>query len=379
MYVTRPLSLYLNDEAALSLPPPEGPNSGYLVISDESEIRLGNRRIKRLPFFQNRDFKVHDTYEYESPRRVVFIPVMNRPLSDNCYYVMLTDMWNKGNAATSSKEDDIVSCCGGGCIRDVLPHPSNPFNLYQQFEIIIHQQPYVRFHAKSVATDGIPPRFLRREWKPYIDIDTYRRPLPEALGLNSSLRAQLPHFNFSSSDNHSKPVVVGKWYCPFIFVRERVNRPTFYEMTLEQKWVRVYSKENDNSALEKRVHVEVDVETEVAKIAGKKDAFRDERDDAAYSGFVWFISSDDHRREERIGLSMAITDRMKWEQERFGWVSGKNGIEKLVRVEEFKGNGSWRKFSCYLLVETFVLKRKGKSIAITFDFNHTNQVRCKWE
>ncbi|XP_028803446.1 uncharacterized protein LOC114758560 [Neltuma alba] len=379
MYVTRPLSVFLKDEVALSLPPPEGPNSGYLVISDkESEtllrLRRDKYRIRRLPFFQNKDFIIDSLYA-DTRNNVLFVPVLDQPLSNNRYYVMLRDGWmDRGKAQTSLKEDDIE--CGGCCMPAAMPRPlNNPFDLYQQFEII--PKPRDRFQAKSIAPDGIPPMPLGEEWKAYVNMDTDRHPMSEASGLNSSLRSQLPHFNsLSSSDHHSEPVVVGKWYCPFMFVRDKGKKTTFYEMTLEQKWVRVFSKENDNSTAEKGVHVEVDVETEVAKIAGKKDAFRYQRNEACR--FVWFIGFD-RRRKEVVGLSRVIIERMKWEQERVGWVGGTNGAKKLVRVEEFKGNGTWRRFSCYLLVESFVLKRKDNSLVITRDFKHTHQVRCKWE
>ncbi|KAI9085745.1 hypothetical protein K1719_032351 [Acacia pycnantha] len=380
MYVTRPLSLYLNDELALTLPPPEH-NSGYLVISDaESEILLhlrgGNRRMRRLPFFQNKDFIVDSYSDSENHNQVLFIPVLNSPLSDNRYYVMIRG-WERNLAATSLREDELVTGCGGCCMKDAPSRPLNPFNSYQQFEII--QNPRDRFQAKSMAPDGVPPLFLREPWKPYIAMNTHRHPLQEALGLNSSLRAQLHHFNFSSSHDHSEPVIVGKWYCPFMFVRDNGKKTTFYEMTLEQKWVRFFSKENDNSTGEKGVHVEVDVETRVAKlIAGKTDVVREERDYVA-SGFWYFIGYDRYRREEVVGLSNVIMEKMKWEEESVGWVGGTNGNEKVVRVEEFEGSGTWRKFSCYLLAESFVLKRKDNSFVISFDFHHTHQVRCKWE
>ncbi|KAK4263713.1 hypothetical protein QN277_029092 [Acacia crassicarpa] len=198
MYLTRPLSLYLKDEDALTLPPPER-NSGYLVISDdESEtllrLRRANYRMRRLPFFQNKDFIVQSCSDGDASNQVLFIPVLNKHLSDNRYYVMLRRWWERGNAATSSKEDDMASCCWGCCIQDAQPCALNPFNSYQQFEII-HQKPRDRFQAKSIAPDGIPPMFLREQWAPHVDINTNRHPLHEALGLNSSLRAQLPHLN----------------------------------------------------------------------------------------------------------------------------------------------------------------------------------------
>ncbi|KAI9085723.1 hypothetical protein K1719_032329 [Acacia pycnantha] len=288
-------------------------------------------------------------------------------------------MWRnsstRGDAATSSKEDDVtVNCCGVSYIPEASPRPLNPFDSYQQFEII--QKPRDLFEAKSMASDGVPPLCLREQWKLHIS-NTLCPPYHEALGLNSSLRAQLPHFEFLSSHDHSEPVVVGKWYCPNMFVRDKGKKTRFYEMTLEQKWVRVFSKENNNSDVEKGVHVEVSVQTGLAKIGGKNDAFRDERNLA--SGFVKFISPD-QRRPEVVELSTVIMERIKWEQESVGWVRGtNNGTEKLLRVEEFEGSATWRKFSCYLLVESFVLKRKDKSLVITFDFNHIHQVRCKWE
>ncbi|KAI9085695.1 hypothetical protein K1719_032301 [Acacia pycnantha] len=355
MYVTRRLSLYLKDEVALTLPPPER-NSGYLVIYDaESETLLrlrrdNNDRIRRLPLFQNEDFtvKASDGEDYS----VLFIPVLNQPLSHNRYYVMWRNSSTRGDAATSSKEDDVtVNCCGVSYIPEASPRPLNPFDSYQQFEII--QKPRDLFEAKSMASDGVPPLCLREQWKLHIS-NTLCPPYHEALGLNSSLRAQLPHFEFLSSHDHSEPVVVGKWYCPNMFVRDKGKKTRFYEMTLEQKWFKLdWQKLVEN------------------------DAFRDERNLA--SGFVKFISPD-QRRPEVVELSTVIMERIKWEQESVGWVRGtNNGTEKLLRVEEFEGSATWRKFSCYLLVESFVLKRKDKSLVITFDFNHIHQVRCKWE
>jgi hypothetical protein len=59
MYVTRPLSMYKRNPSALSSAPPEGSNSGILIIQDEevdltycfccSKIDF----VKDLPFPQN--------------------------------------------------------------------------------------------------------------------------------------------------------------------------------------------------------------------------------------------------------------------------------------------------------------------------------------
>jgi hypothetical protein len=51
----------------------------------------------------------------------------------------------------------------------------------------------------------------------------------------------------------------------------------------------------------------------------------------------------------------------------------------VKRVEEFGGDGGWKKFGCYVLVERFVLRRMDGSLVLTNDFKHTHQVRSKWE
>lgn len=98
MYVTRPLSLYRKSPEALSLPP-EGPNSGYLVLQDEeSETTCcfgmcKEPDIKDFPFPQNKNLIVRYTTgagenQYTINDEVLFIPVINQPLSQNRYYVI---------------------------------------------------------------------------------------------------------------------------------------------------------------------------------------------------------------------------------------------------------------------------------------------------
>ena len=80
----------------------------------------------------------------------------------------------------------------------------------------------------------------------------------------------------------------------------------------------------------------------------------------------------------KVGLSTAVVERMKWEQERVGW----NGEEKQIRVkkvEEFKCTNGWKKFGCRVFVETFVLKTLEGSIVLTYAFRHHDQLWSKWE
>ena len=97
--MTRPLSLYKKSAGALSLPPPEGPSSGILVIQDEvlepaSCLGLGKyHEVNELPFPQNVNLElfyrsgisVNRTTHYH---HVAFIPVLDQPLSSNKYYVI---------------------------------------------------------------------------------------------------------------------------------------------------------------------------------------------------------------------------------------------------------------------------------------------------
>jgi len=101
MYVTRPLSMYKRNPSALSLPPPEGPNSGILIIQDEEAEPtccfglFKSDQVEDLPFPQNKNLKVRYTTSgagnsnsSTSINRVIFIPVLNQPLSSNQYYVI---------------------------------------------------------------------------------------------------------------------------------------------------------------------------------------------------------------------------------------------------------------------------------------------------
>ncbi|KAJ0094779.1 hypothetical protein Patl1_16575 [Pistacia atlantica] len=60
MYVTKPLSMLKKSPAALSEPPPEGPNSGILVIQDEETPTCcfglsRDDKLQNLPFPQNKN------------------------------------------------------------------------------------------------------------------------------------------------------------------------------------------------------------------------------------------------------------------------------------------------------------------------------------
>ncbi|PON44533.1 hypothetical protein PanWU01x14_266110 [Parasponia andersonii] len=391
MYVTRPLSLLRRHPELLSLTPQEGPNSGYLVLFDEeceTTTCFGlckDRSIRSLPFPQNKNLTIsYSTGENSYYDDVIFIPVLDQPLCSGRYYVIRRQGKHKGQVSASSTEDDMGTCFCCTFIRDVKPRPLDPSDIYQQVEVI--QKKHRGFTAASMAQDGFPPEFLRRKyWQLYMQTPRGYQ-LGEAPGLNSSLRARLPSLDFSPSNSSSESVVVGKWYCPFVFVKElggklseQMMKSAFYEMTLEQRWNRIF--ECDNVGNETRV-VSVD------EFVNREEAFVEEKEAICGwghidNGVTWYKTSLYGDQPERLlGLSVLLTERMRWEQERVGCLLDESERRVNVkRTEEFNGKGTnkWSKFGCYVLVERFVLKRVDGTVLLTHDFKHTNQIRSKWE
>ncbi|XP_055809802.1 uncharacterized protein LOC129880020 isoform X2 [Solanum dulcamara] len=395
MYVTRPMSYYQKNPDALSLPP-EGPNSGYLVIQDEESETYccfglcKNYDIMDMPFPQNKKLTVRYTSGSAEHRRVsrddvMFIPVLNKPLSSNQYYAIKHHGKRKGQAFTCSKEEDKQTCCFCRSVRDVKPKPLDPEETYQQFEICLYDtgcNAKGNFFAKSLAPDGFPPYFLRRKgWHLLAETPKSYELNHDALGLNAELRQQLPGFNFTPSCKSSEVVVVGKWYCPFVFIKdgtelkEQMKRSMFYEMTLEQRWEQFFTCQNDKINEGNSVLVDVALDTEVVLIAETNKATWDDRN--VVQGVIWFRSyGKDGNEATSLGLRREIVQRMKWEQERGGW----QNQGRIKQVEENRENGTkWKRFSCYVLVERFVLRRMDRSLVMTYDFKHIDKVKSIWE
>ncbi|XP_057445402.1 uncharacterized protein LOC130737607 isoform X2 [Lotus japonicus] len=287
-------------------------------------------------------------------------------------------------ACKSSREGDIVSCCFTDLLNDKGPKPFSLKDLYQIFKIHSHQSG--GFFAKSIAPDGIPPSFLRKKgWRIQISGSYKSCRLREALGVDAPLREKLPDFNFPISRKNSPPVVVGNWYCPFIFVREgsakarhQMKKSMFYSMRLEQRWEEIYSCGSDESEGDVDVVVvNVLVEREVVRVSGM-EASKSGRTDA--NGFFWFRAYNPYtRRRANVGLSSAIFEHMRWVEEQGGWAHG-HGKERMVRVrEEVRSQTQWVRFGCYVLVESFCLRTLDGKLVLRYDFRHTHHVKFKWE
>ncbi|KAH6820986.1 hypothetical protein C2S53_010587 [Perilla frutescens var. hirtella] len=374
MYVTRPLSQLLKS-AELVATPPDGPNSGILVIQDEEFVTYScfgcckNTSLKALPFPQDKELTLtytrgsgHSTQVSLDP--LFFIPVLNHPLE----------------AFTCSRiDEDKATSCFCRCIKDEKPRPLDPNNIYQQFEIVPYDflcsggEGY--FFARSVASDGFTPYFLgRMGWTIFSQTPKHFNLRP-ALGLDSRLRARLPRLGMVSV------ITVGRWYAPFIFVKEgtlrdQVERSMYYEVTLEQRWDRIYScRRNDPGIMINSVVIDTALEKERVFVGGSKASW-DER--SAVDGVVWF----DVDGGGGAGLRVELVQRMKWEEERGGWIGGgrEDRDVRIHRVEEFqKKGGDWNEFGCYVLVETFNFRRMDGSLLMSYDFNHFHHLKTKWE
>ena len=141
-------------------------------------------------------------------------------------------------ASASAKEEDRVPCCVCfNYVPEAKPRQADPYDIYQQFEI--HQRKSYYYSATSVSPDGVPPWFLKRKnWRVGYSTSQDFGLIDDAKGINTMRRSKLPG-DFNTS------VVVGKWYVPFIFVKERdakaqIKRSTYYSMTLRQSWEEVY-------------------------------------------------------------------------------------------------------------------------------------------
>lgn len=277
--------------------------------------------------------------------------------------------FNCRGASVCAKEEDIVTkCCCIRQVREAKPRQLDPYDIYQQFEI--HQtKPSSRYyHATSVAPDGVPPWFLKKkEWT----VEYSRSPefelRDDAKGTNTELRSELPFIGTRA--------VVGKWYVPFMFVKEiedhkdQIKTSMYYSMTLEQRWEEVFSCENHKSEC-CDVVVDVEVEDEVVKLEGQEMS---RGVDA--NGFVWFGVGD-----KKIGLGSVVVERMKWEEERFGWTSkGDQERATIKRLEKPKDGNFWKRYHCYVLIESFVLKRMNETLVLTYEFTHVDKLKSKWD
>lgn len=125
-------------------------------------------------------------------------------------------------------------------------------------------------------------------------------------------------------------------------------------MTLEQRWELVFSFQKNYVFDHQGNSVQVDalVEKEQVFIYGHEAA---QSINNVINGVIWFTGYDSGSRQVSVGLREEVIGRMKWEQERFGWVGGEERQVKINRIENFDESlRSWSELKCYVLVESSI-------------------------
>ncbi|CAK9316810.1 unnamed protein product [Citrullus colocynthis] len=158
------------------------------------------------------------------------------------------------------------------------------------------------FVSKSMAPDGVPQYFLSHQgWT--ADTKTLENfDATPALGVDVAVRARLPKLD--SKD----PMMVGKWYCPFIFIRDgevgaQMRDSVHYQMTLQQIGMRY---------LNAKIKMATTMWRWMFVLRGRRGALLAAERVVVSDGFMWFCASSE------VGLSMAVVERVKWEEERVG-------------------------------------------------------------
>ncbi|XP_074287341.1 uncharacterized protein LOC141612460 [Silene latifolia] len=401
MYVTRGLSLYRKDPSSLSIRPPDyAPNTGVLVMTDEATEEqdaycwgiCDYKNIKTLPFPQNKLLSIVHQSEFRkaSLTKVWFLPVLGHPLSAHRYYIIRAKGQHKGKACTSSKRADVWSCCCySEFINDLKPRPFDYRDIYQQFEIRRYHGG--GFYAKSVAYDGVPPNFLRKKgWEVRVH-RSIRGQLHDALGLDESVQASLPPpptFPIPPLHQRYTGVVIGRWYTPFLFLREEaklwrhMKKSMFYEITLEQYWEEIYSKQNESNE-DDSIVIDAMVKREEAIVYGMESVVEVN----PMLGYVSFTipSNLSNGNRVRLTMSLAVFEAMRGVQVERGWTNDQEFDVRVERVEEVgrrrrRGNHmEWRRFGCYVMVESYSIRRMDGVLIMKHNFKHTHKIQCRWD
>ncbi|XP_057828330.2 uncharacterized protein LOC131039558 [Cryptomeria japonica] len=264
-------------------------------------------------------------------------------------------------------------------VKDIHPRSLQPTNSYQHMQIISSKK--YTFTSECIASDGFPPKLLRmKDWTAVVRDMRGNHRLAHVRGENTDLRAQLPSFEFPLLQRRSPLVRVGEWYCPFIFINEfgtnlrdpkiQLMECPFYKMVLEKFWEVIYSTQCMTG---QDVDVEKTLTVEEVLLFGEEVTEEIRNND----GSVLFKGVGKQSEQATgVKLSWPIIAKIRADQDRYGLKQGGGD----VRVKKsFRGTGTEGKFACYVVVERYVLKRMDGSIALTYSFRNSNQIKEKWE
>lgn len=161
-----------------------------------------------------------------------------------------------------------------------------------------------------------------------------------------------------------------------------MKKSMFYEITLEQYWEEIFSKENEGNGEDEAIMVDAMVKTEEALVYGM-DAMIEVN---PVLGFMCFTVSSENvnpERRVRLGLSLAVFEGMRGMQVERGWMENQEVDVRVERVEEVRrrrrGNVEWKRFGCYVLVESFFVRRIDGVLIMKYNFKHAHQIQCKWD
>lgn len=164
-------------------------------------------------------------------------------------------------------------------------------------------------------------------------------------------------------------MAVGRWYTPFFYIKEdgvplkaQMDRSTFYEIVLEQRWDEAMGGEAS-----KRVLVGGSVEGKQEAVGAAASA---RTGGGSGDGYVWFsAATTTWPAGQRVGVHASLWEKMVWEEQRGGWVAdeevGGGGVRKTM-----SGGAGGRS----VLVERFAVRRLDGSVVVAFDFSHVNKI-----
>ncbi|WOL11240.1 hypothetical protein Cni_G20002 [Canna indica] len=230
-------------------------------------------------------------------------------------------------------------------------------DIYQQMEIVCYKG---RFMAKLVASDGIPPSMLRKEYWDLHHSEHDDFTLVEASGVNEALCSRLPALYSPSTKAKNGGNVVE------MSLSEQVKQSAYYEITLEQFWEQIGACESA-CGVERVAEVQSIVRVEAAYLNGKEAKCFDTHN---VDELVWFKTiNSEGGIESVVKLSYQVWERIKWEENRVGCNGG--GDEKVERVEEYRGVDGWKRFGCCVGREVCVEEDGWLMV----DFRHIKKVQ----
>lgn len=136
-------------------------------------------------------------------------------------------------------------------------------------------------------------------------------------------------------------------------VKDQGKRSLYYEMTMEQRWGRIFARrKNTYGDQGNSVVIDALVDNEEVFGGGIKAVWNER---SVQDGVIWFTSYGPGGEQTSVGLRAKVVERMKREQARGGWVGGGDRQVRINRADELKEHEEGE-FGCYVLVERFNLK-----------------------